>query len=304
MSFAIFIIGIIAIIVGIIWSVLNKPDEYYKNGRRKYGKFPLIPLILGLIFIILSFATSVPTGHTGVPVTFGKVGNYTLDAGIHFKRPWQEIIKMDNRVQKESTNLACFSSDIQEVEMLYTINYQIRQNDAMVIYSTIGTDYYNKVIVPCITESVKTVTAKYTAENLIANRTELAQAIEVDLSDKLDSYNIILVSTSIEDMDFTDEFTNAVEAKQVAQQNKLKAETEADQKRVEAQANADAKVIAAQADADALLIQAQAEAEANDLLSKSLTDKILEKMYYDSWNGILPSVVGSDSIVVMPNTQE
>lgn len=293
MSIVIAIIGIIAFIILLVLGLANK------------SKGPIIASIAALIVCgFLSCMASVPTGHTGVITTFGKVADYTYDAGFHIKKPWENVIMMDNRVQKQSTELSCFSADIQEVEMIYTINYQIRQTDAMTIYSTIGTEYYNTVIIPCITESVKTVTAKYTAENLISNRTELAQVIEEDLATKLDAYNIILVSTSIEDMDFTDEFTNAVEAKQVAQQNKLKAETEADQKRVEAQANADAQVIAAQGQADSLVIQAQAEAEANELLSKSLTDKILEKMYYDNWNGILPSVVGNESVVVMPNGEK
>lgn len=293
MSIVIAIIGIIAFIILLILGLVSK------------NKGPIIASIAALVVCgFLSCMASVPTGHTGVITTFGKVADYTYDAGFHIKKPWENVIMMDNRVQKQSTELSCFSADIQEVEMIYTINYQIRQTDAMTIYSTIGTEYYNTVIIPCITESVKTVTAKYTAENLISNRTELAQVIEEDLATKLDAYNIILVSTSIEDMDFTDEFTNAVEAKQVAQQNKLKAETEADQKRVEAQANADAQVIAAQGQADSLVIQAQAEAEANELLSKSLTDKILEKMYYDNWNGILPSVVGNESVVVMPNGEK
>lgn len=309
------IIGVLVLIVAIAFFVLSKQskkrsmddgiDAYNKleeaQDARRRNICGVCALVVGAVLIILSCITSVPTGHTGVPVTFGKVSNYVLDAGIRFKAPWQDVVKMDNRVQKETAELSCFSSDIQEVDMLYTVNFQIRQSDAMVIYSTIGKDYYQKVIVPCITESVKAVTAKYTAENLIADRNDLAQQIEQDLYDKLDSYNIILVSTSIEDMDFTEEFTNAVEAKQVAQQNKLKAETEADQKRVEAQATADAQVIAAKGEADALVIQAEAEANAYQKISQSLTDNVLDKMYYDSWNGVLPSVVGSDSVVVMPN---
>lgn len=122
---------------------------------------------------------------------------------------------------RQSIDLMCFSSDIQEVSMTYTINYQISKADAMTIYSTIGINYYETVVIPCITESVKTVTARYTAEELVGMRSELASAIEVDLSAKLIKYNIELVSTSVENMDFTDVFTEAVEAKQVAAQNKL-----------------------------------------------------------------------------------
>lgn len=289
-----FIIGIVVIIVGIILFIVaksKKEDDDFSNKPPK--SVGIVGIIIGVIVTVLSLFTSIPTGHTGIPVTFGKVSNYVIDAGINVKLPWQDIVVMDNRVQKESVELSCFSSDIQEVTMLYTINFQIRQSDAMVIYSTIGKDYYEKVIVPCITESVKAVTAKYTAENLIATRNALALKIEDDLAKKLDGYNIILVSTSIEDMDFTEDFTNAVEAKQVAQQNKLKAETEADQKRIEAKAEADAEVI-----------KAQGEAEAYQKINESLTGTVLEKMYYDKWNGILPSVVGSDSIVVMPDSMK
>ena len=290
------VIGIIVLIVGIISLIVSKRQSKDTSETRAYdSKAPktvgIIGVIAGVIVCILSLFTSIPTGHTGIPVTFGKVSNYVLDAGINVKLPWQDIVVMDNRVQKESVKLSCFSSDIQEVTMLYTINFQIRQSDAMVIYSTIGKDYYEKVIVPCITESVKAVTAKYTAENLIATRNALALKIEDDLANKLDGYNIILVSTSIEDMDFTDDFTNAVEAKQVAQQNKLKAQTEADQKRIEAKAEADAEVI-----------KAQGEAEAYQKINESLTGTVLDKMYYDKWNGILPSVVGADSVVVMPDS--
>ena len=145
---------------------------------------------------------------------------------------------MDNRIQKQTINLSCFSSDIQEVTMVYTINYQINKENAQNIYKTIGTDYYNTVIVPCITESTKIVAAKYSAEDLISERTSLADAIEIELAEKLTAYNIELVSTSIEDMDFSDAFTDAVEAKQVAQQNKLRAETEAEKAKIEAEAAA------------------------------------------------------------------
>ena len=106
--------------------------------------------------------------------------------------------------------------------MAYTINYQIRKADAMTLYSTVGVAYYDTVVSPNIAEAVKVATARYTAEELVGMRDELANAIELILSEKLEQYNIEVVSTSIEDMDFTDAFTDAVEAKQVAQQNKLR----------------------------------------------------------------------------------
>ncbi|MBQ6335005.1 MAG: prohibitin family protein [Erysipelotrichaceae bacterium] len=248
--------------------------------------------VFGLILLVLLSQlciVKVPTGHTGVVVTFGKVENYTLDSGVHAKLPWQSIIKMDNRIQKETVDLSAFSKDIQEVNMIYTVNYQISKNEAMTIYSTIGKEYYNTVISPSVMEAVKTVSAKYTAEELITDRTKLAVGIEAELSNALSRYNIELVSTSIEDIDFTDAFTDAVEAKQVAQQNKLKAETEAE-----------TKIIQANAEAEVKRIEADAEAYVNETTSESLTPEILQKMYYEKWNGVLPEIVSDSSMILSP----
>ena len=268
-------------------------------------KWILIPVVfVAALIVIFSCFTQVPTGHTGVVTTFGKVSNYTLDSGIHVKAPWQKIVKMDNRIQRATESLSCFSSDIQEVSMLYTLNYQISQKDAMTIYRTIGSDYYHTIIVPTVQESVKVCTAKYTAEELVSERTDLAKAIEDSLSAKLANYNIMVNSTSIENMDFTDAFTNAVEAKQVAQQNKLKAETEAQQKVIEAEAAANVKKIEADAEAYQLVKKAEAEAEAYRMISESLTDKVLSKMYYDNWDGKLPGVVTSGSTLLQIPTGE
>lgn len=250
--------------------------------------------------VVFSCVQTVPTGHTGVVTTFGKVENTTLDSGVHFVLPWQKVVKMDNRVQKQTVELPCFSSDIQEVNMTYTINYQIKKTDAQTIYRTIGVDYYHTVIQPCITESVKVVAARYSAEQLVGKRNDLAAAIEGDLAEKLLTYNIELVSTSIENMDFTDAFTDAVEAKQVAQQNKLRAQTEAEQKIVEANATAEVRKVNADAAAYELLAKAEAEAEANRKLSESLTRELIHYTYAQSWNGKLPTVMTGDGSNMVP----
>ena len=270
------------------------------------GKKTLASLLLaGAILVSLGAAAlasiqTVPTGHTGVVTTFGRVENTTLDSGVHLVLPWQNVVKMDNRVQKQTAELSCFSSDIQEVNLTYTINYQIKKSDAQTIYRTIGVDYYHTVIQPCITESVKVVTARYTAEQLVGKRNELAAAIEDDLADKLLNYNIELVSTSIENMDFTAAFTDAVEAKQVAQQNKLRAETEAEQKVIEAQAAAEVRKVNADAEAYEVRAKAEAEAEANRMISESLTQALINYTYAQRWDGELPTVLTGEGSGMIP----
>lgn len=274
-------------------------NENVKRYRSKSRILAIIVLVLLLAAAIgLSCVTTVPTGHTGVVTTFGSVEDYTFDAGVNIKLPWQKVVMMDNRIQKQTVNLSCFSSDIQEVSMVFTVNYQINKANAQVIYRTIGINYYDTVITHCITEATKVVTAKYSAEALVGQRTDLAAEIENELTQSLEKYNIEIVSTSIEDMDFTDAFTNAVEEKQVAEQNRLRAQTEAETKKIEAEAAAEVERIKAQADADAQLIRAEAEAEANRKIAESLTEGVLSNKFIDSWNGELPMVTGSEGSLI------
>ncbi len=279
------------------FSYNNKSLEWKLNKKQ-------IASLLGVLIMATACYVSVPTGHTGVVTTFGKVENITLEAGVHFKLPWQEVVKMDNRVQKSTLDMSCFSSDIQEVSMLYTVNYQISKQDAMTIYKTIGTDYYNTVIAPCITEAVKIVTAQYDAEELISSRSNMAAQIEEVLKQKLLQYNIELVGTSIENMDFTDAFTQAVEAKQVAEQNKLRAQTEAEQKVIEANAAAEIKKVEAEAEAQAIITRAEAEAEANRKISESLTQSLIDYTYAQTWDGKLPTFMGENGVIPFLNAEK
>ena len=251
----------------------------------------VIAIVLAVVVIAAGCIRTVPAGHTGVVTSFGRVENYTLDSGAHLVAPWKNVIRMDNRVQKRTVELPCFSSDIQEVTVSYTVNYQISKADAMTLYSTVGTSYYDTVIAPNIAESVKVATARYTAEDLVGMRDSLALEIESILNGKLSVYNIELVGTSIENMDFTDVFTNAVEAKQVAQQNKLRAQTEAEQRVIESQAAAEIRQIEADAVAYEVLARAEAEAEANRKIAESLTDNLIEYTYASNWDGQLPRIM-------------
>ena len=261
-------------------------------GIDRNGNFIVKPkcflafIILAVIIGLSAFKT-VPTGHTGVVTTFGKVEDYTLEAGVHIINPLSKVTKIDNRTQKETIEMNAFSSDIQEVSVVYTVNYSIDKANAQNLYKTVGLEYYETVIQPKVTENVKKVMANYTAENLVSSRSEVASSIEKSLANDLANYNINLVATSIENLDFTDAFTDAVEAKQVAEQNKLRAQTESDTKVIEAQAAADVKII-----------EAEATAKANNLMNESISDNILQKIAIEKWNGELPTVLSDGSNIL------
>ncbi|MGN0989156.1 MAG: prohibitin family protein [Eubacteriales bacterium] len=292
-------------------------------GRKFVPVVAIAAVLLAGVILFLGSSVSIPTGHTGVVTTFGRVENFTLDAGFHLKSPIQEVVCMDNRVQKATKMLPCFSSDIQEVQLLYTLNYQINKNNAQEIYKTVGKDYYDTVITPNVAEAVKVVTARYSAEELVGSRDELAKAIEELLATQLSSYNIEVVSTAIEDMDFTDAFTNAVEAKQVAAQNKLQAQIEQEQKTMEQQAKAERDVIEAEAAAEVARIQAQADLEVtkiqadaaeyagqkesakNKAIAETLTPELIQYYQIQQWDGKYPETyVGSDNVNAILNTKK
>ena len=96
--------------------------------------------VIGLLVICGGMVATVPTGHTGILTTFGKVEDVTLEAGVHIKSPFQKVVVMDNRTQVARVTLTCFSSDIQEVLVDYSMNYQIDKSNAQTIYKNIGTD--------------------------------------------------------------------------------------------------------------------------------------------------------------------
>ena len=292
--------GILTAAILMLLLGFHRPDGKTLKWRRR--PVQLVGL-LGLLLILGGCIASVPTGHTGVVTTFGSVEDYTYEAGIHFKSPVQRVICMDNRTQKSDLELTAFSSDIQEVSVRFSMNYQISKENAQNIYKTIGTAYYETVVAPRIQETVKTVFAKYTAENLISSRSVLSEQITQILSDRLAEYNIVVVSTSVENIDFSDAFTDAVEAKQVAEQNKLRAQTEQQQATLEAEAAAKRTIIAAEAEAEVTKIEAEVaqyagekEAEKNKKLAESLTPELIEYYYTQRWNGELPEFVsGADS---------
>lgn len=312
-----FIIGLILLLVSAVAGcarVLAK-DELMDEDKMALTTVIVITFLVGVGLLIGSCVKTVPTGHTGVVTSFGSVEDYTYEAGVHFDLPWRKVTKMDNRTQVSSLELSCFSSDIQEVSLVYTVNYQIDKANAQTIYRTIGTSYFDVVVQPKVLESVKGVFAKYTAENLVAKRAVLSAEIEEVLKEEMEKYNIEIVNTSIEDIDFTDTFTNAVEAKQVAEQNKLRAKTEQEQKIIEANAQAEQLKIDAQAKADAEIIAANAQAEVakigadaseyqgiKDAAIMSNLGEMLNKYptlvdYYrvTGWDGKLPSTYFGDS---------
>ena len=272
-------------------------------------------VVIGILLIgALIYGTctaQVPTGYTGILTTFGRVESYTLDAGFHFKSPFQQVVLMDNREQKTVFKTQSFSSDIQQVDIDGSINYSINTATAMNLYRQVGTSYFNTLVMPRLLENTKAVFSTYTAENLVAARENLSKTIRDQLASEMERYGINIISVSIENIDFTDSFTDAVEQKQVAAQKKLQAEIEQEQKTMETQQQAERQRITAEAeaavkkiDADAAAyatkVKAEAEAEANQKIAASLTESLIKWQQANAWDGKLPTYMAGEGSTSLP----
>ena len=297
---------------------MNRPCGAGRE-RRNMNKMKKRLILVGIVaavalLVFITCTATVETGYTGIVTTFGKVEDVTLEAGLHFKSPFQRIIAMDNREQKTGFNTEAFSSDIQQVNVTGSINYAINKSTAMNLFKEVGTDYFNKLVYPRMLEITKGVFSKYSAENLVANREKLSESIRDGLYSELKDYGINVISLSIENLDFTDAFTDAVEAKQVAAQRKLQAEIEQAQKTMETQqaaerqrinAEADANVLKINADADAYAtkVRSEAEAEANKKIAESLTENLIRFNEIKNWDGKLPVYMAGEGSTTVPVLQ-
>jgi regulator of protease activity HflC (stomatin/prohibitin superfamily) len=244
----------------------------------------VIPIIIGILIIgLFSSVTTIKSGEVGIRVRFGKVVNKSTHEGINFKIPVVERIeKMNVKVQKVEVQTESSSKDLQQVNMSVAVNYRIDYTQAIDLYKNVGTGYVNVVLAPAIEESIKSVTSKYTAEELITHRSEVSEKCMEELSKKVSKYGLLVSDFNITDFGFSKEFDKAIEEKQIAEQKVLTAKQELERERIEAEKK---------------IVAAEAEKKANELKQKTLTDNIIKEKFIEKWDGQLPKVSGSNNIM-------
>ena len=249
------------------------------------NKKNIIICIIALVFLILlsESVTTIKSGEVGIRVRFGKVVEKRTQEGINFTIPFIERIeKLNVKVQKTEVKTSSSSKDLQEVNMSIAVNYRIDNNKAIELYKTVGTGYVEIVLEPAIEESIKAVTSKYTAEELITNRSEVSQKCMEELSKKVEKYGLKVNDFNITNFSFSDEFERAIEEKQVAEQKVLTAKQELEKEKIEAEKK---------------IVAAEAEKKSNELKQKTLTDNIIKEKFIEKWDGVLPKVVGEKGII-------
>lgn len=260
-----------------------------KTERKISKKAILIAVaVIAVLVVLASSFTVVSAGHTGVVVTLGKVNDRVLQEGLHLKVPFvQTVVRIDNRIVKLEVDTEAFSKDLQTVSTTLAINYRVDTAKSYSIYKNIGANYESVLVTPAVNEVLKAITAQYTAEESVTNRTLISEGLVKGLNEKLNGIGLYITDVNILNFEFSDAFINAIEEKQVAQQQLLKAETEKQ-----------TAITNAEAQAETIRIKAEAEAKANDVIRQSLTPEVIEYNKVEEWNGELPQVTGNSGTMI------
>ena len=253
-----------------------------KFNLEENKKIIIIGIIVLVIFItILSSFQTIRSGEVGLRVRFGKIIDSNLKEGFNLKVPYIEnIVKVNIKVQKVERQTSAASKDLQDINTKIAVNYRIEADKASNLYKTVGNNYEQTILEPVIEESVKSVISKYTAEETITKRSEVsAESLKV-LQEKVDKYGIVIDNFNIINLSFSDEYSKAIEEKQVAEQ----------------------KLATAKLESEAKIVEAEADKKANDLLKQSLTDELIEKQFIEKWDGKLPDTyAGGDILGIFKN---
>ena len=236
-----------------------------------------IATFIGLI--IFSSITIISAGHTGVQVTLGEVNPNALTEGVHLVNPISSVKDVDVRLQKaELKGASAGTKDLQVVHTDIVVNFRLHADKVPHIYKEYGLNVDEKVLGPAINEAFKSVTAKYTSEELITKRAEVSEMIQSMLAAKVAPFNIDVSGISLVNFGFSPEYQKAIEQKVIATQSKLKAEQDLERIKVEAASRI------AQADGEAKAIAIQAAA-----IQSNGGENYVKLQWIDKWDGKLPT---------------
>jgi len=257
--------------------------------------------LFGLIAFFGSF-TIVDKGNVGVRMEWGAVQEAELEAGWNWKMPFRDSVEeMSTRLVSYGVkNAAASSRDLQTVTTTISVQHYLVPSKASDALQNVGdiTAIDANVVDPAVLESLKAVTSKYSAEDLVTKRDEvkakvtkaIIDYIEHTLSEKGISGALHVDNVAIEEFKFSDEFNNSIELKVKAEQEALKAENEKTRKITDAEAEAREKELFADAESYAIEVTSKSRAAAIEREAKSLQNhpELIDLRLTEQWNGKLP----------------
>lgn len=247
----------------------------------------IVWLVLALFLLtVMAPVAIVPAGARGVMTTFGSPSDNIYEPGLHFRWPIaQTMHTMNVQIQKGEGEGDAASKDLQSVHTKVAINYHLDPKYTLEAFRSIGPTTEiaaERIILPATHEAVKAVTAKFTAEELITRRTEVRDAISILLKEKMARHGLMLDEFNLINFAFSKSFSDAIENKVKAEQQKQQAERDLQRLQVEAQQ----KVVGAKAEAESLALQRQQITP--ELLALRRIEN--ERAAIAKWDGKLPQV--------------
>ena len=246
------------------------------NQQAQNWQTTLVAIAAVLLVVIgLNSFVIINPGEAGVISILGKAREGSLLEGIHIKPPLiSKVDVYDVTVQKFEVPAQSSTKDLQDLKASFAINFRIDPSRVVEIRRTQGTlrNLVSKVIAPQTQESFKIAAALRTIEESITKRDELKQDFDRALEERLEKYSVVVLDTSIIDLNFSKEFAQAVEDKQIAEQRAQRAVYVAQE---------------AEQEAFAEINRAQGQAEAQRLLAETLKEQggqlVLRKEAIEAW---------------------
>jgi len=247
--------------------------------------------LIVLSAIILTGCSQVDNGTVGIKTEFGKVTSGVLSPGLYFYNPiGGNIVILDTKVRTINQNSQAASKDLQNVQTDITVNYHLGAQDPIQHYKRLGNDPIvldRDIVKPAVSEAFKAVVAQFNAEELITKRELVSADISQTISAKLKQYDLFVDSMAITNFQFSKGYSEAIEAKQIAEQHANKAKNDLVRIQIEAQQ----KVVEAKGQADAM--QLQKSVVTPELIELKQIEN--QSKMIDKWDGELPTNYMSSS---------
>lgn len=257
----------------------------YKAWR--LGGTAAVAIFIILMTIVRSY-TPVDAGHVGVVYQFGAI-NGQVGEGINWIAPWQSVKDANIQTQRATfEDIAAISKETQDVRARVTLNYSVSSGDVQNLYRNVGSDWFDRLVPSRVQQAFKETTVQYATVDIAPNREEVKRKTLEKLRAALAAYSVNVVDVNVENLEFNEEFTAAIEAKQVATQEAQRQQQ---------------LVAARKAEADQLIAKATGEAEANRLLSLSLRDdpRLLQLRIAETQANAIIALAKEGTVQVIPS---
>lgn len=260
----------------------TQPSFWQDTPREFRLAVKAVVAIVGFFIVLVLLPVSfVGAGERGVVLTWGAPNGKILEPGIHFTIPIsQSVQKMNVRTANigfDGASLGAASNDLQDVAIEVVVNYHLSPEKVGTIFQQYGTSYQETILEPLVREAVKSKSAEYTAEELVTRRAEFSDSVSTLLQVKFAERGFVFERSNIVNLEFSDSFNKAIEAKVTAEQDALAAKNKLEQVKFEAEQRI------AQAEAEARAIQIQAAA-----VTQQGGQSYVDLQAISRWDGKLP----------------